>query len=138
MYDPIYINYGIAIHGAQNVPLEPASHGCIRVNRNIGSYLQDILEIGDRVLVWDGKKEPEQQTERDMLPVFDFRDPDATTTTTSTTTTTTTPITTTTVAPAPTTTKAPPPATTTTSTTTAATTTTMPPTGTTVVPADDL
>jgi hypothetical protein len=127
MWDPIYINYGIAIHGADNVPLEPASHGCIRVNRNIGSYLQTILEIGDRVLVWDGKKEPEQQSERDMLPVFDFRDPDATTTTTSTTTTTTT-----TVAPSPTT-PAPPAATTTTttastpSTNTTTTTTTVDP-----------
>ena len=31
MYDPVYFNYGIAIHGAENVPLEPASHGCIRI-----------------------------------------------------------------------------------------------------------
>ena len=128
MWDPIYINYGIAIHGADSVPLEPASHGCIRVNRNIGSYLQTILEIGDRVLVWDGKKEPEQQSERDMLPVFDFRDPDATTTTTSTTTTTTT-----TVAP-PTTT---PPAATTTTTTTSTTSTNTTTTTTTVDPPAD-
>jgi hypothetical protein len=133
MWDPIYINYGIAIHGADNVPLQPASHGCIRVNRNIGSYLQTILELGDRVLIWDGKKEPEQQSDRDMLPVFDFPDPDATTTTSTTTSTTTT----TTLAPettlAPT---KPPPTTTTTTTTTVAPTTTTS-TTTTTEPPDD-
>ena len=31
MWDPVYFNYGIAMHGALNVPLEPASHGCIRI-----------------------------------------------------------------------------------------------------------
>ena len=31
MWNPSYFNYGIAIHGALNVPLQPASHGCIRV-----------------------------------------------------------------------------------------------------------
>jgi len=145
MWNPIYINYGIAIHGAQNVPLQPVSHGCIRVPMHISEYLQDILGLQDRVLVWDGNKEPEQQSDRDMLPVFDFPDPDATTTTTSTTSTTTTTAPTTTVAPttvAPTTvastTVAPattvPPATTVapTTTTTVPTTTT---TTTTVVPA---
>ena len=143
MYDPIYVNYGIAIHGAINVPLEPASHGCIRVNRHIGSYLQDILELGDRVLIWDGKKEPEQQSERDMLPVFDFPDPDATTTTTSTTTTTTVaPSTTQAPTTTTTTTQAPPPVTSTTTTTVAPVpTTTQAPaaaTSTTVEPTDEL
>lgn len=119
MYDPIYINQGIAIHGALNVPLEPASHGCIRVSQYIGSYLQTILGIGDRVLIWDGVTEPEQQSAEAMKMRWDYPDPNATTTTTSTTTTTTTTVPpTTTVAPVspPTTT---PPATTTTTTTTA-------------------
>ena len=31
MWNPAYFNYGIAIHGAINVPTYPASHGCIRV-----------------------------------------------------------------------------------------------------------
>ncbi|MEJ7799808.1 MAG: peptidoglycan-binding protein [Ilumatobacter sp.] len=128
MFDPIYINYGIAIHGAYNVPLEPASHGCIRVNRYIGEYLQTILELDDQVLIWDGIKEPEEQSDRDMLPVWDFPDPDATTTTTTTTTTapsttvpapaTTPPVTNPVTTPAPTTS-----ATTTTSSTTTTTTT---------------
>ena len=122
MYDPIYINQGIAIHGALNIPLEPASHGCIRVSQYLGSYLQSILEIGDRVLIWDGITEPEQQSEEAMKMRWDYPDPNATTTTTSTTTTTTT---TTTVVP--TTTDAPAPTTTTPSATTSTTTTTEPP-----------
>jgi hypothetical protein len=108
------------------VPLHPASHGCVRVNQYIGSYFQTLIEKGDRVLVWNGVKEPEQVTESESLPSFDRFTPDTTTTTTSTTTTTTAP-------PAPTTTKAPkPPSTTsTTSTTTTSTSTT---TSTTVAP----
>ena len=62
MWDPVYINQGIAIHGANNVPLEPASHGCIRVSRYLGPIVQDLIDKGDAVLIWDGKKEPEQQT----------------------------------------------------------------------------
>ncbi len=130
MQNPAYFNYGIAIHGAQNVPLEPASHGCIRVNDYIGDYFQGLLAKGDRVLVWNGEKEPEQITENESLPFFDRFTPDTTTTSTTTTTTTTT-------VPAPTTTKAPPPATTTTvaTPTTTSTTTTVPPT--TTAPPDD-
>jgi peptidoglycan hydrolase-like protein with peptidoglycan-binding domain len=124
MLNPVYFNYGIAVHGAYNVPLEPASHGCIRIANAISKTFYDLVDLGERVLVWDGKKEPWEQSERDMLPVFNWRDPDYTTTTTSTTTTTTTTTTPpTTVAPATTT----PPATTTTSTsTTPPTTTTVP------------
>jgi peptidoglycan hydrolase-like protein with peptidoglycan-binding domain len=123
MFNPVYFNYGIAIHGAQNVPLYPASHGCVRVNNAIAEFLPDLVSNGDRVYVWghDGKQ-PEQYSKNEMLPSFNRPDPDATTTTTSTTTSTTTtlvPATTTTrPAPATTTTSAPPPATTTTTTTT--------------------
>ena len=129
MMNPAYFNYGIAIHGADNVPLEPASHGCIRVNQHIGAYFQLLLDRGDRVLVWNGEKEPEEITEDESLPYFDRFTADTTTTTSTTTSTT--------VAPdepddtvAPTTT---PPATTTTTTTT---TTTVPTTTTTTVPED--
>lgn len=137
MWDPIYINQGIAIHGAQNVPLEPASHGCIRVSRYLGSGLHSLLDKGDAVLIWDGKKEPEQQTAEDRQMIWDWVDLSRTTTSTSTTTTTTTlaPATTT----APTTTK--PPATTTTAVTTtteAATTTLASTSTTTVAPVDGL
>ncbi len=89
MWDPVYINQGIAIHGANNVPLEPASHGCIRVSRYLGPIVQDLIDKGDSVLIWDGKKEPEQQTAEDSQMIWDWVDLSRTTTSTSTTTTTT-------------------------------------------------
>jgi peptidoglycan hydrolase-like protein with peptidoglycan-binding domain len=122
MWDPVYFNYGIAVHGAENVPNRPASHGCVRLPMHISSYFQDVVDIGERILVWNGEKEPEQVTDRESLPSFDYADPNATTTTTSTTSTTSTTVPPTTAAPAPTTTK--PKATTTTTTTTSTTTTT--------------
>lgn len=93
MKNPWYFNYGIAIHGAQNVPTRPASHGCIRISNTLADVFPDLVERGDRVYVWghDGK-EPEQYSERESLPSFNRPDPDATTTTTSTTTTSTTTI----------------------------------------------
>lgn len=119
MKNPWYFNYGIAIHGARNVPTYPTSHGCIRISNPLADVFPGLVERGDQVYVWghDGK-EPEQYTERESLPSFNRPDPDATTTTTSTTTTTTTaPTTTTTTTPATTTTS-------TTSTTTSSTTST--------------
>ena len=129
MYDPVYFNYGIAIHGAENVPLEPASHGCIRIPKFLSTVFPALVENGDQVWVWDGKKEPENQSKNDMLPSFNRPDPSYTTTTSSTTTTTT--VAPTTTVAAPTTTKAPSTTTTstapsTTSTTVATTTATVP------------
>jgi hypothetical protein len=123
MKNPWYFNYGIAIHGAKNVPTHPASHGCIRISNSLADVFPDLVERGDRVYVWghDGK-EPEQYSERESLPSFNRPDPNATTTTTSTTTTT--------AAPTPTTVAA----TTTAVTTTAAPTTAAPATTTTTTP----
>jgi len=124
MTNPVYFNFGIAVHGADNVPLEPASHGCVRLNQTVAKVFPSMVKKGDLVYVWgqDGKQ-PEQYTRRESLPSFNYADPDATTTTTSTTTTTTVPRTT--VAPT-TTVKSTTtiPATTTTATTPAVTTTT--------------
>ena len=146
MYDPIYINQGIAIHGALNIPLEPASHGCIRVSQYIGGYLQSILDIGDRVLIWDGVTEPEGQSAEAMQMRWDYPDPNATTTTSTTTTTTPTTVPTTTTTPPPTSPSPTSPSPTTPSPTTSTTTTTVPitttttttTTSTTVEPSDDL
>ena len=139
MWDPVYINQGIAIHGANNVPLEPASHGCIRVSRHLGPIVQDLIDRGDVVFIWDGEKEPEQQSEKERQMIWDWVDLSRTTTTTSTTTSTTT-TTTTTLAPTttavPATTK-PAAATTHAPTTTSAPTSTST-TSTTVVPVDGL
>lgn len=138
MWNPVYFNYGIAIHGALNVPLQGASHGCIRIPLNLSEDMQELISHGDQVFVWDGEKEPEENGS--PPPTFNWLDPNyetttTTSTTTSTTTTTIAPTTTvapaTTVAPRPTTTVAPKPSTTTTttvapkpSTTTTSTTTT--------------
>ena len=80
--NPAYFNYGIALHGADNVPLEPASHGCIRMNQYLGAKFQSLLAVGDRVLVWghDGQP-PEDYDEDESLPSFDARTYDTTTTT---------------------------------------------------------
>ena len=55
----MYFNYGIAVHGATNVPLHPASHGCIRIPNDLSEGFAGLVEIGDLVYVWDGVKEPE-------------------------------------------------------------------------------
>ena len=49
MWDPVYFNYGIAIHGAYNVPLTPASHGCIRVVNEASEEVQALMSHGDQV-----------------------------------------------------------------------------------------
>jgi hypothetical protein len=142
MYNPVYFNYGIAVHGADNVPNHPASHGCIRINMYLSdtfaSYLtnikgSDVNPRGDDIFVWNGVRDPESYGRRSGWfdrPDLAWRAEHSTTTTTTTTTTTAAP---TTAAPAPTTTR---PAATTTTTlppTTTTTTTTLPAT-TTVAP----
>lgn len=86
MWNPIYINQGIAIHGARNVPKSPASHGCIRVPMHISEYLFGVIEKGDKVLIWgyDGRQ-PEDYNAQERQMIWDRLDPTATTTTTSTT-----------------------------------------------------
>ncbi len=90
MMNPVYFNYGIAVHGADNVPPQPASHGCVRLNQRLGEVFPSLVRNGDLVYVWaqDGKQ-PEQYTRSETLPSFNYANPDATTTTSSTTTTTT-------------------------------------------------
>jgi hypothetical protein len=87
MMNPVYFNFGIAVHGADHVPLEPASHGCVRLNQNIAKVFPTLVSNGDRVYVWgeDGKQ-PEQYTKSESLPSFNRRDPYATTTSSTTTT----------------------------------------------------
>lgn len=59
LYKPVYFNYGIAIHGATNVPNRPASRGCVRTPMHIAEYFPDLVAIGDDVFVFDGVKDPE-------------------------------------------------------------------------------
>ncbi len=92
MWNPVYFNYGIAVHGALQVPAEPASHGCVRIPLHISEYFQSLVQLGDSVLVWNGVSEPEDVTYEESLPSFDgsVQNPNPTTTTSTTTTSTTT------------------------------------------------
>ena len=85
LYNPVYFNYGIAVHGAYNVPLYPASHSCVRIPMHIAKYFPSLVKRGDDVFVFDGKKEPEAYGAQ--APPFNTKDPNATTTTEATTTT---------------------------------------------------
>ena len=90
MWNPVYFNGGIAVHGAAQVPIRPASHGCVRIPMFISEYFPSLVAYGDRVYVFDGIKQPEDYGA--PLPPADRPDPNYTTTTSepdSTTTTTT-------------------------------------------------
>jgi Putative peptidoglycan binding domain len=56
--DPVFFNHGIAIHGFSDVPYNPASHGLVRVPLHIGPKLNEFLQVGDNVLVYDGLQDP--------------------------------------------------------------------------------
>lgn len=51
LYNPVYFNGGIAVHGATSVPLRPASHGCTRITMDVARYFPDLVENGDPVYV---------------------------------------------------------------------------------------
>lgn len=46
LYNPIFFNGGIALHGALSVPLQPASHGCVRLPMNVAEVLPGLLGKG--------------------------------------------------------------------------------------------
>ena len=78
MRNPVYINQGIAIHGALNVPLQPASHGTIRVNQLFSDSLPELIGVGDPVMIWDGVTDPWDQPPEVEQMRFDYPDPNAT------------------------------------------------------------
>lgn len=84
MHNPVYFNYGVAVHGSGNVPNRPASHGCVRIPMHISQYFPTLVEKGDQIYVWDGVKEPEVYGKQP--PPFDYPDPDYSTTSSTTTT----------------------------------------------------
>jgi peptidoglycan hydrolase-like protein with peptidoglycan-binding domain len=53
VYYPNYISGGIAIHGYENVPPQPASHGCIRIPMFAAREVSARLPLGTIVLVYD-------------------------------------------------------------------------------------
>jgi hypothetical protein len=54
LYYPNYIVGGIAIHGNPAVPVEPASHGCVRIPMFAAEQLSEMMPIGTEVIVHDG------------------------------------------------------------------------------------
>jgi len=88
LYNPVYFNAGIAVHGAILVPLKPASHGCIRIPMSVATLFPSMVQFRDRIYVFDGIKEPEEYGS--PLPPADRPDPNYTTVPTTTVPPTTT------------------------------------------------
>lgn len=53
VYYANYITGGVAIHGYESVPNEPASHGCIRIPMFAARETSRLLKLGTIVLVYD-------------------------------------------------------------------------------------
>ncbi len=54
LYNPYYFNGGIAVHGYASVPVQPASHGCVRIPMHISEYFHTLVHQGDPVYVFGG------------------------------------------------------------------------------------
>jgi peptidoglycan hydrolase-like protein with peptidoglycan-binding domain len=80
LWNPLYFNGGIAIHGEPAVPSVPASHGCVRIPMSASAWFYNTVTVGTPVYVVGGKKAP--------VP-FNEQAPNATSTTTTTAPTTT-------------------------------------------------
>ncbi|HEX3131135.1 MAG TPA: L,D-transpeptidase family protein [Thermoanaerobaculia bacterium] len=57
MHNPMYIVGGIAIHGSEDVPPYPASHGCIRIPMYASNRLPGMIPVGTPVLVYGCQEE---------------------------------------------------------------------------------
>ncbi|MEO8435490.1 MAG: L,D-transpeptidase family protein [Pyrinomonadaceae bacterium] len=53
VYYANYISGGVAIHGSYSVPIQPASHGCIRIPMFAAREVSKLLRLGTIVLVYD-------------------------------------------------------------------------------------
>jgi N-acetylmuramoyl-L-alanine amidase len=53
VYYPNDISGGVAIHGFHSVPIQPASHGCIRIPMFAAREVSKLLKLGTIVLVYD-------------------------------------------------------------------------------------
>lgn len=110
LWNPLYFNGGIAIHGAPSVPGYPASHGCVRIPMASSTWFPGQVPNGTPVYVIGGARAavPFNEAAPDGTPPSSA--PGTTTSTAAATTTTTGnvrfPTTTTTTTPATTTTTA--------------------------------
>ncbi|MGI8807583.1 MAG: L,D-transpeptidase family protein [Acidimicrobiales bacterium] len=46
LYNPVYFNGGIAVHGSKSVPGQPASHGCIRIPMGVAEWFPSQVQLG--------------------------------------------------------------------------------------------
>jgi peptidoglycan hydrolase-like protein with peptidoglycan-binding domain len=95
LWNPLFFNGGIAIHGSPSVPTYPASHGCVRIPMSDSVWFFDRVPSGTPVYVVGGTRAPAPVNP----PSTATTTPAPATTTTAaptTTTTTTRPATTTT------------------------------------------
>lgn len=58
LYNPLYFNGGIAIHGSGSVPAGPASHGCVRIPMVSSVWFHQAVPIGTPVYVVGGVRAP--------------------------------------------------------------------------------
>ena len=58
LYNPLYFNGGIAIHGAPSVPAYPASHGCVRIPMHSAEWFPGAVANGTPVYVIGGSRAP--------------------------------------------------------------------------------
>ena len=56
LYNPLYFNGGIAIHGAPSVPATPASHGCVRIPMISSQWFPEQVTDGTPVYVFGGEE----------------------------------------------------------------------------------
>jgi peptidoglycan hydrolase-like protein with peptidoglycan-binding domain len=108
LYNPLFFNGGIAIHGSPSVPAYPASHGCVRIPMADSLWFYNTVRQGTAVYVVGGKVAP--------VP-FNEAAPGEANSTSTTTSTAAAPVTTSTTAAPATTTTTSTSSTTTTSTT---------------------
>ena len=58
LYNPLYFNGGIAIHGSKSVPGQPASHGCIRIPMSTAEWFPGQVHTGMPVHVFGVPGQP--------------------------------------------------------------------------------
>lgn len=64
MFNPMYFIGGFAVHGANDVPPKPASHGCIRIPMFAAEEMFRVTPIGTPVIVYgENPKPPRKSTE---------------------------------------------------------------------------
>jgi hypothetical protein len=97
LYNPVYFNGGIAVHGYTSVPTHAASHGCVRIPMYVAEYFPSLVVHGETVnVVGSTPVSASKDTVHDIATTTTTTVAPTTTTTPSTTSSTTTTLPTTT------------------------------------------